>query len=76
METLGETQNSKLKIQSELKAQIIKFKAGKLQIAINPKVIQDILLLIGDPISERPILTKKEKNKMFEEFLGDDFLDI
>jgi len=55
---------------------IIKFKAGKLQIAINPKVLQDILLLIGDPISERPILTTREKNKMFEDFLGDDFLDI
>ncbi len=55
---------------------IIKFKAGKLQIAINPKVLQEILLLIGDPISERPILTTKEKNKMFEDFLGDDFLDI
>ena len=55
---------------------IIKFKAGKLQIAINPKVLQEILLLIGDPISERPILTTREKNKMFEDFLGDDFLDI
>lgn len=55
---------------------IIKFKAGKLQIAINPKVLQEILLLIGDPISERPILTTKEKNKMFEDFLSDDFLDI
>ena len=55
---------------------VIKFKAGKLQIAVNPKVLQDILLLIGDPISERPILTTKEKNKMFEDFLGDDFLDI
>ena len=55
---------------------IIKFKAGKLQIAVNPKVLQEILLLIGDPISERPILTTKEKNKMFEDFLGDDFLDI
>jgi len=55
---------------------IIQFKAGKLKIAINPKVLQDILLLIGDPISERPILTTKEKNKMFEDFLGDDFLDI
>lgn len=63
----------RLKLGSE---KIIQFKNGKLRIGINPKVLQEILLLIGDPISERPILTKREKQKMFEEFLDDDFLDI
>ncbi len=55
---------------------IVRFSAGKLKIVGNIKVLKDILQIVGDPISERPILTKKEQNQMFQDFLKDDFEDI
>jgi len=59
-----------------LDQKIVKFKAGKLKLTIAIPMFQDMLRIIGDPISERPILTSKEKNKMYTDFLSDDFLDI
>ncbi|MCF2139856.1 MAG: hypothetical protein K9W44_07370 [Candidatus Lokiarchaeota archaeon] len=55
---------------------VVQFKDGKLVLAINPDHMKEILNIVGDPISERPILTKSEKTKMFQDFLKDDFLDI
>ena len=59
-----------------LDQKIVQFKAGKLKLTIAIPMFQDMLRIIGDPISERPILTSKEKNKMYTDFLSDDFLDI
>jgi hypothetical protein len=55
---------------------IVHFKDGKLKIMVNPTVLHEILSTIGDPISERPILSTQEKSKMFSDFLKDDFLDV
>ncbi|WP_457559259.1 hypothetical protein [Candidatus Harpocratesius sp.] len=55
---------------------VVQFKNGKLVLTINPDHMKEILNIVGDPISERPILTKSEKTKMFQDFLKDDFLDI
>lgn len=54
---------------------IVKFKDGKLAIDVNVEKLKKILEIVGDPISERPIITEKEKKEMFEEFLKDDFLN-
>lgn len=58
------------------KQNIVKFKSGKLKIVGIIKEVKEILRIVGDPISERPILTQKEKDKMFLDFLKDDFSDI
>lgn len=55
---------------------VVKFTKGKLKLMVNPEHLQEILSMIGDPISDRPILTKTEKKQMFQDFLQDDFLDI
>ena len=59
-----------------LDQKIIQFKQGKLKLTVAIPMFQDMLRIIGDPISERPILSSKEKNKMYTDFLSDDFLDI
>jgi hypothetical protein len=55
---------------------LVKFKAGKLTVIGNVVALKEILRIVGDPISERPILTEREKSKMFTDFLSDDFDDI
>lgn len=55
---------------------LIQFKDGKLKLMSNPDHLKEILMMVGDPISDRPILTKTEKKHMFEDFLNDEFLDI
>ncbi|RLI62726.1 MAG: hypothetical protein DRO88_11490 [Promethearchaeia archaeon] len=55
---------------------VVQFKKGKLTISVNPEHLKEILSMVGDPISDRPILTKTEKKKMFQDFLKDEFLDI
>ena len=55
---------------------LVKFKSGKLEVVGNVKALKEILRIVGDPISERPILTEREKSQMFSDFLSDDFNDI
>ncbi|WP_371805740.1 hypothetical protein [Candidatus Lokiarchaeum ossiferum] len=55
---------------------VVQFKGGKLKVMINIENLKEILNVVGDPISERPILTSNEKEAMFSDFLKDDFLDI
>ena len=56
--------------------QVVKYiKGGKFKINVSEKGIKDILDVLGEPISRRPILTDEEKKKMYEEFLNDDFFD-
>ncbi|MHA1390981.1 MAG: hypothetical protein ACTSQT_01900, partial [Promethearchaeota archaeon] len=56
--------------------QVVKYiKGGKFKINVSEKGIQDLLDILGEPISRRPILTDDEKKKMYEEFLNDDFFD-
>ncbi len=54
---------------------VVTFKDGKLTIATGIENLKKILNVIGDPISERPIITNKEKTDMYKEFLKDDFLN-
>ena len=56
--------------------QVVKYiKGGKFKINVSEKGLQDLLDVLGEPISRRPILTDDEKKKMYEEFLNDDFFD-
>ncbi|MHA1520745.1 MAG: hypothetical protein ACTSRK_11235 [Promethearchaeota archaeon] len=55
---------------------VIHFKKGKLKLMVSYEHLQELLNMVGDPISDRPILTKTEKKTMFSDFLKDDFLDI
>ena len=56
--------------------QVVKYiKGGKFKVNVAVKGIKDILDVLGEPISRRPILTDDEKKKMYEEFLNDDFFD-
>lgn len=55
---------------------IIEFRGEKLKLNVGIDILNDILRKVGPPISERPILTKTEKKKMFVDFLTDDFKDI
>ncbi|MFX0059092.1 MAG: hypothetical protein ACFE85_03640 [Candidatus Hodarchaeota archaeon] len=57
--------------------QIIRYiSGGKFKINIGIKGLKEILDVIGEPISTRPILTEEEKKKMYKDFLNDEFLDI
>ena len=56
--------------------QVVKyFKGGKLKINIGVQGLKDILEQVGEPISRRPVLKEEEKQKMYKEFLKDDFFD-
>ncbi|MBN2155967.1 MAG: hypothetical protein JW776_07990 [Candidatus Lokiarchaeota archaeon] len=55
---------------------VIEFRGDKLKLDVGIDVLNDILHEVGKPISERPILTKSEKKKMYLDFLTDDFKDI
>ena len=56
--------------------QVVKyFRGGKFKINIGIKGISDLLEVVGEPISTRPILKEEEKRKMYKEFLTDDFFD-
>ncbi|MFW9936326.1 MAG: hypothetical protein ACFFD5_01650 [Candidatus Thorarchaeota archaeon] len=57
--------------------QIVRFLSGsKFKINVGIKVLTEILEQIGEPISTRPIIKEEEKQKMFKDFLEDDFSDI
>ncbi len=49
---------------------------GKLKINVNVDSLKTILEEVGKPISTKPIIEEKEKKKMFDDFLKDDFSDI
>ena len=68
--------NASASIVGNYDQKVIQFKNGKLKIMGNVDHLKELLNLVGDPISERPILTKNEKQQMFSDFLSDDFLDI
>ena len=63
---------------------VVQFKQGKLKIMVNCDHLQELLNMVGDPISDllkntttRNLTTPKmEKKNMFSDFLNDDFLDI
>ncbi len=57
--------------------QVVKYmRGGKFKINIGIKSISEILEVVGEPISTRPIIEESEKKKMYTDFLKDDFLDI
>ena len=49
---------------------------GKFKINVNVDNLKTILEEVGKPISTKPIIEEKEKKKMFDNFLKDDFSDI
>ena len=49
---------------------------GKLKVNVNVDILKTILEEVGKPISTKPIIEEKEKKKMFDNFLKDDFSDI
>ena len=49
---------------------------GKFKINVNVDNLKTILEEVGEPISTKPIIEEKEKKKMFDNFLKDDFSDI
>jgi hypothetical protein len=55
---------------------IIEYRGDQLKLNVGIDILNDILHKVGPPISERPILTKTERKKMFMDFLTDDFKDI
>ena len=56
---------------------IIRFMTGgKFKINVNVDNLKTILEDVGEPISTKPIIEEKEKKKMFDNFLKDDFSDI
>jgi hypothetical protein len=55
---------------------VVQFVKGKLKVMVNVENMKEILQLVGDPISDRPVISKTQKDKMFSEFLNDNFLDI
>jgi len=57
--------------------QVVRFMKGrKFKINVSIDLLKEILEKAGDPISTRPVLKEKEKKKMYNDFLKDDFLDI
>lgn len=57
--------------------QIVRFlRDGKFKINVNVDILKELLEIAGPPISTRPIISKEEKNKMFKDFLDEDFMDI
>jgi len=57
--------------------QIVRFfSRGKFKINVAIKGLKEILDEVGEPISTRPILKEEEKQKMYKDFLIDDFFDI
>ncbi len=57
--------------------QIVRFmKDRKFKINVNIDLLKEIIEKAGNPISKRPVINEREKKKMFNDFLKDDFLDI
>jgi len=57
--------------------QIVRFlRDGKFKINVNVDILKELLEIAGPPISTRPVISKEEKNKMFKDFLDEDFMDI
>jgi hypothetical protein len=55
---------------------LVTFKNGVLKLNVNVGNLKKILQTVGEPISDRPIITTQQKQQMFADFLSDDFLDI
>ena len=51
-------------------------KDRKFKINVNIDLLKEIIEKAGNPISKRPVIKEREKKKMFNDFLKDDFLDI
>jgi len=59
------------------KKQVIRFiTGGKFKVNVNIDNLKQLLEEAGEPISTRPVLKEEEKQKMYSDFLKDDFLDI
>ena len=59
------------------KKQVIRFiTGGKFKVNVNIDNLKQLLEEAGEPISTRPVLKEEEKQKMYSNFLKDDFLDI
>ncbi len=57
--------------------QVIRYMSGgKFKININVKKLKELLKEAGEPISTRPQIPDETKQKMFSDFLKDDFSDI
>ncbi|MBN1802732.1 MAG: hypothetical protein JW891_14575 [Candidatus Lokiarchaeota archaeon] len=57
--------------------QIIRYMSGgKFKININVKKLKELLEEAGEPVSTRPQIPEETKQKMFSDFLKDDFSDI
>ncbi|MHA2185966.1 MAG: hypothetical protein ACXAAI_13305 [Promethearchaeota archaeon] len=57
--------------------QIVRFlRDGKFKINVNVDSLKELLEIAGSPISTRPVISKEEKDKMFKDFLDEDFMDI
>ncbi|MFX1345528.1 MAG: hypothetical protein ACFFBC_04710 [Promethearchaeota archaeon] len=57
--------------------QVVRFlKDGKFKLNVNVENLKEMLEIVGEPISTRPIIKEEEKKKMYKDFLKEDFLDI
>ncbi|MHA1915213.1 MAG: hypothetical protein ACW986_02555 [Promethearchaeota archaeon] len=57
--------------------QVVRFlRDGKFKINVNVSNLKELLEIAGPPISTRPVISKEEKDKMFKNFLDEDFMDI
>lgn len=57
--------------------QVVRFlKDGKFKLNVNVDNLKEMLEIVGEPISTRPIIKEEEKKKMYKDFLKEDFLDI
>ncbi|MHA1680521.1 MAG: hypothetical protein ACTSUE_05895 [Promethearchaeota archaeon] len=48
---------------------IVSFDSSGFSLQIDKKMLQDLLLKIGRPLSRRPVITQEEEKKMFQDFL-------
>ncbi|MHA1729762.1 MAG: hypothetical protein ACTSWY_13690 [Promethearchaeota archaeon] len=55
---------------------IVKFKETELSLNAGVDILTDILREVGPAISKRPVITQKERKRMFTDFLSDNFTDI
>ena len=59
------------------KKKVVRFlRDGKFKINVNIDNLKELLELAGEPISTRPVIKQEEKEKMFKDFLEEDFFDI
>jgi len=57
--------------------QVVRFlRDGKFKINVNVDSLKNLFQEAGEPISTKPIIKEEEKQKMFKDFLKEDFSDI